>query len=219
MVKYTLYIKKRMGNLKKKLALILFSLIFIVACGGSPEKDEQAKTNDTTEDDSGIEVDKGIFNVEVTLPPSLFEDDEFADIEAEIKEDVDADVIQNDDGSITFKMSKKDHNKLMTEMKEEFVDTIEEIVEDDDFASIKDITYNKDFTEINMLVEKEAFENSFDGFTTLTLGMVSMYYQAFNGKDIEIEKITIFVEDESTNEIINEIVYPDQLDEMEKELE
>lgn len=210
--------------MKRKIFLILFFSLFIVACGSATDdqveqaEDATEQSTDKTENDSGIEVDKGIFNVEVTLPPELFEDEEVSHIEAEIKEDSNAEVIQNDDGSITFKMSKKDHKKMMSEMKDGFIETIDEIVEDDEFSSIKDITYNKDFTEIKISADKEVFENSFDGIATFSLGLGSMYYQAFNGKDLEKEKVIILVEDESTNEVFNEIVYPDQFDEMDETL-
>lgn len=211
----------------KKILLILFSITFIVACG-SPEDDKQGKSKQTeienqdiadeneTDDESGINVEKGLFNVELTLPASLFPEDEYGDIEAGITEDNDADVTQNDDGSITVKMSKKDHKDMMADMKDEMIETIEDIKEDDEFTSIKDITYNNDFTEMKMIVDKTAFENSFDGFSTMTLGFTSMFYQAFDGKDLETDKIKIIIEDESTNEVIDELIYPDQLDEMEK---
>lgn len=216
--------------MKLRLFLILFSIIFIVACG-SPEDDKQSKSKQTevenqeitdeneTDDESGISVEKKLFNVELTLPAELFADDEFGEIEAGITDDTDADVTQNDDGSITVKMSKKDHKEMMAEMKDEMIETIEEIKDDEEFTSIKDITYNNDFTEMKMIVDKTAYENSFDGFTTMTLGFASMFYQAFDGKDLETDKIKIIIEDESTNEVIDELIYPDQLDEMENAFE
>ncbi|MFD2132812.1 hypothetical protein ACFSKI_16520 [Pseudogracilibacillus auburnensis] len=58
---------------------------------------------------------------------------------------------------------------MLAEMKEELVDMIAEIAEDEEFASIHDITYNDDFTKIHMVVDQEMFENSFDGFVTTLL--------------------------------------------------
>ena len=108
---------------------------------------------------------------------------------------------------------------MMSEIKEDFMETITNIIDDKEFASIHNITYNNDFTEINMVVDQEQFENSFDGFVTLNLGVSSLFYQAFQGKDLEKEKVTILLEDSATNEIFQEIIYPDVLDEMEDELE
>ena len=38
---------------------------------------------------------------------------------------------------------------------------------------------NKSFSKFTLIVDKEAFENSFDGFAALGLAMTGMYYQAF----------------------------------------
>ncbi|MBO1001650.1 hypothetical protein [Pseudogracilibacillus auburnensis] len=116
-------------------------------------------------------------------------------------------------------MSKKEHKEMLAEMKEDLVDMIAEIAEDEEFFSIQEITYNDDFTTINMVVDQDTFENSLDGFVTLSLGVSSLFYQVFNGKDIEKEKVTKSLEDAETKEVFSEIIYPDVLDEMGEESE
>lgn len=205
----------------KRFFITLLSILLFVGCSAkdtSETNESEEKEMEQTEE-SGIEVDKGLFNVELTLPSSLFDEEELTEIEAQLKEDKKADVTQNEDGSLSVKMSKKEHKEMMSEIKEDFMETITNIIDDKEFASIHNITYNNDFTEINMVVDQEQFENSFDGFVTLNLGISSLFYQAFQGKDLEKEKVTILLEDSATNEIFQEIIYPDVLDEMEDELE
>lgn len=205
----------------KRFFITLLSILLFVGCSAkdtSETNESEEKEMEQTEE-SGIEVDKGLFNVELTLPSSLFDEEELTEIEAQLKEDKKADVTQNEDGSLSVKMSKKEHKEMMSEIKEDFMETITNIIDDKEFASIQNITYNNDFTEINMVVDQEQFENSFDGFVTLNLGISSLFYQAFQGKDLEKEKVTILLEDSATNEIFQEIIYPDVLDEMEDELE
>lgn len=205
----------------KRFFITLLSILLFVGCSAkdtSETNESEEKEMEQTEE-SGIEVDKGLFNVELTLPSSLFDEEELTEIEAQLKEDKKADVTQNEDGSLSVKMSKKEHKEMMSEIKEDFMETITNIIDDKEFASIHNITYNNDFTEINMVVDQEQFENSFDGFVTLNLGISSLFYQAFKGKDLEKEKVTILLEDSATNEIFQEIIYPDVLDEMEDELE
>lgn len=205
----------------KRFFITLLSILLFVGCSAkdtSETNEFEEKEMEKTEE-SGIEVDKGLFNVELTLPSSLFDEEELTEIEAQLKEDKKADVTQNEDGSLSVKMSKKEHKEMMSEIKEDFMETITNIIDDKEFASIHNITYNNDFTEINMVVDQEQFENSFDGFVTLNLGISSLFYQAFKGKDLEKEKVTILLEDSATNEIFQEIIYPDVLDEMEDELE
>lgn len=196
--------------------IMLFVVMLLAAC--SDNNDQNQDTEESANEESGIEVDKGLLNVEITLPASLVGEEGMEDFEASMKETVDSDITLNDDGSVTVKMSKSDHKKMLEELKEEFVASVDSIIEDESFVTIQDITYNKDLTNIQMIVsDQESFENSFDGFATLSLGIGSLFYQAFDGKDLTKDKITIEIVDQSTNETIHEIIYPDVLDEMGEE--
>lgn len=196
--------------------IMLFVVMLLAAC--SDNNDQSQDTEESANEESGIEVDKGLLNVEITLPASLVGEEGMEDFEASMKETVDSDITLNDDGSVTVKMSKSDHKKMLEELKEEFVASVDSIIEDESFVTIQDITYNKDLTNIQMIVsDQESFENSFDGFATLSLGIGSLFYQAFDGKDLTKDKITIEIVDQSTNETIHEIIYPDVLDEMGEE--
>lgn len=196
--------------------IILFVVMLLAAC--SDNNDQNQDTEESANEESGIEVDKGLLNVEITLPASLVGEEGMEDFEASMKETVDSDITLNDDGSVTVKMSKSDHKKMLEELKEEFVASVDSIIEDESFVTIQDITYNKDLTNIQMIVsDQESFENSFDGFATLSLGIGSLFYQAFDGKDLTKDKITIEIVDQSINETIHEIIYPDVLDEMGEE--
>lgn len=196
--------------------IMLFVVMLLAAC--SDNNDQNQDTEESANEESGIEVDKGLLNVEITLPASLVGEEGMEDFEASVKETVDSDITLNDDGSVTVKMSKSDHKKMLEELKEEFVASVDSIIEDESFVTIQDITYNKDLTNIQMIVsDQESFENSFDGFATLSLGIGSLFYQAFDGKDLTKDKITIEIVDQSTNETIHEIIYPDVLDEMGEE--
>lgn len=164
----------------KKLLFILIATLFVFAACSSDETEtvtEGSEDLTTEESEESIEVDKGLLNVEVTLPASLFEEDNLDQITEEAKESGVKEVIQNDDGSITYKMSKSTHSEMMKEMEEEINAYMEDIVSGEDYTSISDVTSNKSFSEFTMSVDQEAFENSFDGFATLGLGINGMLYQ------------------------------------------
>ncbi|MER2090915.1 MAG: hypothetical protein ABS920_14345 [Sporosarcina sp.] len=134
---------------------------------------------------------------------------------AEAQEDGIKNVTKNEDGSVTYKMSKAEHKKMMKEMKTKVTNYVDEIVDDEDFTSIQDITHNGTFSEFTVVVDKAAFENSFDGFATLGLAMSGMYYQAFDGKNADKLNVTVHTKDASTGEVFGTAVYPDALEEME----
>ena len=143
------------------------------------------------------------------------EGEDIDNVVAEAKEDGIKDVTKNEDGSVTYKMSKAQHKEMMKEMKTNVTTYVDELINDEDFASIQDIKHNGSFSEFTVVVDKAAFENSFDGFAALGLAMSGMYYQAFDGTDGDKLNVTVHTKDASTGEIFGTAVYPDVLDEME----
>lgn len=212
--------------MRKILYMVGLSLVLLLnACGDIDEKNDREVTSnkevDSNEQDvveeeeqeEGIEVDKGLLSVEVTLPASFFEDEDIEEVIEEAKADGVSKVTKNEDGSLTYTMSKSKHKEMLSEMKEEISKYVEELENDDDFPSIKEIAYKKNFREFTLKVEKEVFENSFDAFATLGIGFMGMYYQVFEGGDLEKNKITIHLQDISTGETFDSVVYPDALEE------
>lgn len=214
--------KKKMGDIMKKISLfaLLVTMVLLVACSSASDdktdskKDSAAvETSDSDTEKEEVKVDKGLLNVEVTLPATFFEGEDIDEAIAEAKADGVSEVTKNDDGSITYKMTKSDHKKMITEMEDGIISSIEEIKNDEEFVSIKDVLHNKSFTEFTLVVDQEAFENSFDGFAAMGLGISGMYYQLFNGVEADKNKVKILFEDETSGEVFDEAIYPDALDE------
>ncbi|OLO38829.1 hypothetical protein BTR23_11260 [Alkalihalophilus pseudofirmus] len=219
--------------MKKSLYLCIIAVLatVLVACGEDnaseheqpvePTEEETVDENEAvveeqngeTEEDQSIEVEKGLLNVSVTIPSTLIEEQDLDQIIAEAKEAGVKEVTQNDDGSITYKMSKATHKEMMQEMEAAMNETIEEMKYSDDFISIADVKSNHSFTEFTMVVDKEAYENSFDGFAALGLGFSGMYYQLFDGVNPDNLKVTIHLEDADTGEVFDTIVFPDAFEE------
>lgn len=199
----------------------MLSLLVISACSDANEvnnNDENTSQDDVQEqeeDEDAIEVDKGLLNVEITLPEMFFEDENMDEMIEEAKEEGIKDVTQNEDGTVTFKMSKKDHKEMLRELEENVKETVEDIKNDEEFASIVDVTYNKSFTEFTIIADREGFENSFDGFAILGVGMSGTFYQLFSGEDMQTSEVTVFVEDEATGEVFEEITYPEAIEDIE----
>lgn len=206
----------------KKLLILPLTLLLgflLVACSQDKESDSGKKTDNSentaeeTSKEESLKVDKGLLNVEVTIPASFYEGQDIDKAITEAKKEGIKEAIKNDDGSVTYKMSKSVHKKMMKELEESVLETVEEIKTSDDFTSIKDVTYNKSFTEFTLTVNKEEFESSFDAMASMGLAIVGMYYQLFGGTDPEKFKVTVIFKDESNGEVINTVVYPDDLNE------
>ncbi|WP_019241052.1 MULTISPECIES: hypothetical protein, partial [Bacillus] len=193
--------------MKKCMYLLLSLVIVLLTACSSDDKDEKAEKGDK------LAVDKGLLNVEITIPASFFEGQDLDTVIADAKKDGVSEVTKNDDGSLTYKMSKSKHKELMKELKTNIQKTIDETKNGEDFPSIKDIKANKSYSEFTLEVDQSAFENSMDGFATLTLAMSGMFYQLFDGVDSDDYKVTITLKDQATQKVFNEIVYPDALNE------
>ncbi len=179
------------ANFLKKFSFMLMMVVFVFALAACGSKD-----------------------VEITLPASFFEGEDIDEMITEAKEEEGVkEVTKNDDGSITYKLTKERHKEMMDEMKKEIDTSIEEMKSGDDFASIKDIKHNDKYSEFTVVVKKEDFENSFDTFASFALGLSGMMYQFLDGVDEDKNKVKINYKDESTGDVFDSTVYPDDFEE------
>lgn len=148
-------------------------------------------------------------DVEITLPEEFFDSNDLEAIEKDITDQVDAEVKENKDGTLSLTMSKKEHDKWLGEVRETLDDGIKEIASDDSFQSISDIEHNKDYTEFSVFVDAALYEESFDSFVSFSIGLQGVMYQIFNGEDMEKQKVVVKIIDEDSNETIDEINFPE----------
>lgn len=211
--------------MKKIVLILLGSILLLSACSSDEEttKDNEvsksesvnSETSDVKENHDGkVNVDKGLLSVDVTIPASFFEGEDMDTVIANAKQDGIDEATLNDDGSVTYKMSKSKHKEMMAEMAKSIEETKMDLVESGDFASVKNVETNGDYSKLTLEVNREAYENSFDGFATMSLGLVGSYYQAFNGIKAADMNVLIELKDAATGEVFDSIVYPNALEEM-----
>jgi hypothetical protein len=200
--------------MKKLIYILLVTITFLAACNADQEDKNEANDEEKKEQ---VEVDKNLLNVEVTLPATMYEGEDIENVITEAKEQEGIkEVTQNPDGSLTYKMSKAKHKEMMEELEVSIKNSIDDMVNSGDYPSIKDITHNTSYDEFTIEVDKEAFENSFDGFAIFGLGMSGAYYQFFNGASKDDYQVTIFTKDQETGEVIGETILPDDLENMDE---
>ncbi|MGI8350125.1 hypothetical protein NiCM35_10105 [Niallia circulans] len=192
-------------------AFLAVCMILLVACSADKDKKENTDNNKQA-DEQKMNVDKGLSNVEITLPASLFEGEDIDSVIADVEKEG-IKVTKNEDGSLTYKMSKAKHKEMMKEMEASLEESIKEIKESDDYVSIKDITHNKAFSEFTLVVDKKKYEDSMDSFAIFTLGITGMMYQVYSGVDPDDYQVKILTKDEATKDVLDETIYPDDLEE------
>lgn len=222
---------------RSKLQRILASLLAVgvlSACaGGNADRTEAAAPAATTDEDSGaeadeptsnveepqgesdgesIEVAKNLFSVEVTLPAMFFEGEDLETAAADARAEGVGEVTVNEDGSLTYRMSKADHREIVAEMETGVLEAVEDITSSGDYPSISDVAHSRDYSEFTMTVNRDEFEGGFDGFAGLGLGLVASYYQLFAGTSADDLEVIVHVADEATGDIIQTTVYPEALE-------
>lgn len=188
--------------------------------GNTEEVAQESKTTEETEaskEGEGVNVDKGLFNVEVTIPASFFEGEDLEQVAANAEAENVKEAKVNEDGSITYKMSKAQHKEMMAELETSIEDAKNDITESGDYPSIQSIEASKNYDKFTVSVEREAFENSFDGFATMTLGIIGSFYQLYDGAKADNYEVVIELKDAESGEVFNTITYPEALEEMGEE--
>lgn len=202
--------------MRKFLVILLAAIFALSACSGNGEEEVESTKENETDEDGSVDVDKGLLNVEVTIPSSFLEGEDKEEVIAEAEDAGVSEVEENDDGSLTYKMSKSTHKEMMGEIKTSIQETIDEIVNDEDYASIEDITANDSFSKFTLSVNQEEYENSLDGLATFSLAVSALYYQLFDGVDADDYDVEILMENIETNEVFDSVVYPEAFEDMEE---
>lgn len=153
---------------------------------------------------------KEIATVDVNIPSVLvgdlgdFDEEEFLAQNEDVKG-----VKVNDDMSITLTIPEDRHKKMVSEMREGLEASFNELIESENTVYIKDIVYSDDLRKVNIIVDKEGYESSFD-FTHLLVGFLVGTYQVYAGHEFYTE---VIIEDKDTGHEINSVIYPDALEE------
>ena len=194
------YDKRKKEESMKFYKVFICIMMLIAFTGCSDSKSTTSEPSPTEETGSQVEVDKGLLNVEITIGADMLETfDETAEefkVSLEENEEVDfKDVTINEDGSVTFKMSKSDHNKMMDEMLKSIDSSIAEITQNkEDYPNVIDITHDKDL--LNWKIKMSSTEqNISESFLCFGLAIQSIFYHGFNG-DKQADVVVDYVDED-----------------------
>lgn len=218
--------KKKKGSAFLAALIIIILLFLTLAVGAVLEKEgiinvfsyvrfnekpqvtvtEESSTSEETTQEPTT-VDENLIMVEVTIQ-SDFLDEASRPSETLTKEQIEMGytaVKINGDGSVTYKIRKSAWRKILEEFRQDMKKTVDETA--GEYAFIDKITYNEDFSEFTVSVDRAKYENGFDNAICLSLYIGAGYYQMF---DLKEPKCTFSITDASSGETIDTLVYPTQ---------
>lgn len=204
--------------MKKKIVSVLLSLClccFMTACGGSDDNTSQQSSvsessqavsvessENTESEESELSAEKNLLSVEVTIPASLLDDSDNAELTEEAKAHGVTDITENADGSITMKMTKEAHQELLDSIKVSIDESINDLLADDEnYPSFGSITYNDGVTVFDVNVDPATY-GGFQSFASISFYVMGNMYQALNAvPETEIKTVVNFV-NKDTGEVI-----------------
>ena len=215
--------------MKKLLAILLCATILatFAACGNQPNSsaessqpaDFASSTSSTVEESSEISevsseesnplndlgevsVEQNIFDVKITIPADFVEEGTTqASLDEEAEKAGYQSAVLNDDGTVTYVMTKKQHEEMMDAIKAELDNSLKEMIDSGTYSSFQDVTVNDDYTEFVVQVSSSELGIE-ESIAVIGFYMFSGIYHAFNGT--QPDDVVVKYVNADTGELINE---------------
>jgi hypothetical protein len=182
-------------------AVLISSSILLLGC--SKKADIVSTTSETTNTESSINesntgaetksdleaigdvgVEKGLFNVELTIPAEFVGEQTQEDLNELCNEKGYKSITLNDDQSATYILTKQQHKEMMNEIKNNINTSITEMIGSEDYPNYTNITANDNFTEFQ-ITTKSSELSLVETFSVVGFYMYGGMYNIFNGTAVD----------------------------------
>ena len=139
----------------KKLLLHIFLLIFLVGCVKIEDITVEPTPSPTVVENQNEENKQEEGKVVITIPGAFLAYQEVIDflVSVNTKGYIES-IEENLDGSITYIITKENYIYILSFLKVNIINLFEELKTSSQYPSIKDVTYNEDFTNITFMWQK-----------------------------------------------------------------
>ena len=188
--------------MKKLFALLLvMTMVFsMVACG---QTSADVTNTETATQEAAVQVDEGLFTVEVTIASALIGESSEEEIKAAAQEKGYDSCTFNEDGSVTYTMSKTKHQEALAEYKANVESVIASMVEGEEkVESFVSIEHNDNFSQVDIYIDSSKY-TAWDALYAITFYISGGYYQAFAGTAAEDIDVVVNFIDNDTKEVKN----------------
>ena len=166
------------------------------ALGTEVEKDDEVVSEEVNEENDlasdmteleaigDVEVENGILTVSITMPADLVDD---ATTQEELNEGAGEyyqTALLNEDGSVTYKMTKAQHRAMLNSFTESFDQALQEMIDDNQTYRIAGIKHNEDYTVFDVTEDNDTLGFT-DSFSVLAFYMYGGIYNIFSGNKVD----------------------------------
>lgn len=147
-------------------------------------QESEVETKDNLEAMGDVGVEKGLFNVELTIPAQFVGEQTQEELNELSKEMGYKSITLNDDGSAKYILTKQQHKDMMAELNTNINTSLSEMIGSEDYPNYTDITANENFTEF-VITTKSTELSMTENFSALGLYMYGGMYNIFNGTPVD----------------------------------
>lgn len=128
-----------------------------------------------------IEVEENIFDVEITIPADYVESTTQEEVDQEAAEAGVHSATLNEDGSVTYVMSKAQHKKLLEDIRQSIQTSLDEMVGSEDYPNITSVEANDNFTSFTVTTTSTELSLT-EAFSIMGFYMYGGLYGIFSGE-------------------------------------
>jgi len=203
--------------MKQRILPLLLSIALVFAgCSSTEEtvveRNPESATETVTEtvvseESAETLVDEKLFSVDVTIPASFYQEEG----EEMTQEKVDEIVatsnfksgVLNDDGSVTYTMSKNQHAEFLQTLKDSIQESVDGLINGDNaIESFTKITFNENLSEFDVYVDSAKY-SAFDSLSALAFYIAGQYYQLFDGIAYDDTEVVVNFINKDTEDVID----------------
>lgn len=194
----------------------IVAMFFLSSCQIATVTDEVAEEAETTQLEDGdlrdldalgeVEVDAGLFLVDITLPADFTEGLTQEDLDRDLAENGFRAARLNDDGSVTYTMTKARHNEVLAELRESIQDSVNEFIADEPEV-YKSITFDRDLKNFTVAVNADNFSSD-SGWLEFSLAFQAGFYYIFAGTSSSNQTFTVTYVDDATGKTLSSSTWP-----------
>ena len=171
---------------KKAVAGFLAITLLCGAATGCAKSEKSSDSSEATSATSQIQVEKQLFDVTLTLPSDYVEEGATQEqLEEEIKSNSGIKSVKlNEDGSVTYKMTKKAHQEMMQSIADSIDEAMKEMIGSEDYPDFVDVKANEDYTVFTVSISSNELSLN-EGFSVIAFYFYGGMYGVYSGETPE----------------------------------
>ena len=147
-----------------------------------------------------VDVDKGLFNVTLTIPKDFVGETTQEKLDESVKEKGYKSATLNSDGSVTDVMTKAQHEEMLVGIRESIDKSLSEMIGSSDYPNITNVEHNDNYTSFT-ITTKNAEPDMSESFSVMALYMYGGMYGIFSGE--EVDNVHVDFKNADSGEIIS----------------